>query len=215
MNRLRQIFLLCGIVLTLAAFSVFAQEDQSAKLNKKPLQDFGAKVLSQVQNKEVDLNSNFLVEVSGELTKEGKFDLQKTKYIRSEGDEKMIAVAKSAIESINDSGIFIYLSRLEFSKINLILEQNDNEISAVIKGDTVSEQKARMTASALNVLISMGNSQVKDDDDSKVILGGTKVSANDKSVTIKTAVPKSVGQAMIQRHLNKEIERKEKAKAGR
>lgn len=215
MKRLKQIFLLCGIVLTFAAFPVFAQENRSPEINKEPLQDFGAKVLSQVQNKEVDLSQNFLVEVSAELTKEGKFDLQKTKYIRSEGDEKMIAVAKEAIEAINDNGIFIYLSRLEFSKINLILEQNDNEILAVIKGDVVSEQKARMTASALNALISLGKSQIKEDDDSKIILGGMKVSANDKSVTIKNAVPKSVGQEMIQKHLNKEIERKEKAAAGR
>lgn len=215
MKRFKQIFLLCGIVLTLAAFPVFAQEDRSPKINKKPLQDFGAKVLSQVQNKEVDLSENFLVEVSGEITKGGKLAPQKTQYIRSEGDEKMIAVAKSAIEAINDNGIFIYLSQLGIDKISLILEQNDNEISAVIRGDTTSANRARSIESMLNMAVSAVKENAKTDDDSRVILGGTKVSANEKSVTIKTAVEKSVGQEMIQRHLNKETERREKAKAGR
>lgn len=214
-NYLRQFSFLCGIALVmLGAFPVFAQESvRPSQVEKKPLQDFGEMVVSRVQNKELDLSQNFLIEVSGEITKEGKFDSQKTKYVRTEGNEKMLAVAKDAIGAFNESGVFIYLSDLDISKLNLIIEQNDSEMSAVINLEFMSANKARSMASMFNVLISAARMTDKENADIKTFLNGTKISANDKFVTIKTAVEKSVGQEIIQRNLNKEIERK--AKAGR
>ena len=210
-NRFKSISLLCGTALILlAAFPIFAQTDSDMEINKKPLQDFGEMLSERVQKKEVVLTENFLVEIEGELTPAGKFDLQKTKYVRTEGDAKMADVAKSAIEAINDSGVFIYLKRLDVIKVNLILAQDDEQIYMSLKSDFVSENKAKTALSGMNMAVSMGKMQTEDAD-TKTILGGTSVSSSGKSAIIKTVIPKSVWQEMIERQLNKESEPKQKA----
>jgi hypothetical protein len=206
--RFRSISLLCGLALTmLAAFPVFAQTDSKDEINKQPLRDFGAGLSDRVRKKDIDLTKNFLVEIEGELTPEGKFDLQKTKYVRAEGNTKMVNIVKSAIETISDSGIFTYLKQLDMTKINLILAQDDEQIYMSLKSDLAPENKAKTVSSSLNTYVAIGKQIVAKDADAKTLSEGTSVSLNGKSVIIKTAVPKSVGQEMIQRKLNKEIER--------
>lgn len=207
-NRLKQFSILCGIALMLAAFPVFAQENSAPEINKKPLQDFGGMLIDRVQRKEVDLSKNFLVELISELTKDGKFDLSKTKYIKSEGDRQMIDAAKSAIEAVNNSGIFVYVSGMDISKIDLIVAQDDENMYMIFKSDSVSENKAKTKASGLKSLAAIGKIQAKDDD-AKTLLAGTNVFADGKSVIIKTSVEKSVGQAMIQREMEKESARRQ------
>lgn len=214
-KRLKQISLFCGIALMmLAAFPVFAQENSQPQINKKPLQDFGNVLLNRVQNKEIVLTDNFLIEVEGELTPEGKFDLRKTKYIRSEGKPEIVEVAKNAIEAINDSGIFIYLKQLDVNKLNLIVAQNDEQIYMLLRSDLISENRAKTLSSNLNMIVSIGQTQSRDAD-AKTLLEGTSVSSNGKSVMIKTAVPKAVWQNMVKRQLEKAIAEKAKTRAGR
>ena len=52
-------------------------------------------------------------------------------------------------------------------------------------------------------------------EDEKILLDGVSVSGNDKFVTIKIAVEKTVAQEMIRRKLSEEINRKLKAEAGK
>ena len=147
-NRFKNISLICGIALVmLAAFPVFAQNN--VEINRKPLSDFGKDNLDpRLQNNELVLSDNFLVEVEGELDKNGKFDLQKTKYIRTEGNEKIADAAKSAIEAVNDSGVFGYLTQLGAKKINLVFAQNDEQIYAVINSELDSPKRAKTLKSA-------------------------------------------------------------------
>jgi hypothetical protein len=212
-NHLKRISLFCGIaVIMLAAFPVFAQD--KPEINRKPLNDLNNLVIDRLQKNELVLSDNFLVEVEGELTKDGKFDPQKTKYIRTEGNEQIANVAKSAIEAVNESGMFQYLTNLGSTKLNLVFSQNDEQIYGTIKFDFVSSARAKSLVSLLNSAISIVK-QKSDNEDDKVLLNGTTVSENDKTVTIKTSVEKSVGQEMIQRKLTEELNKRleqEKAK---
>lgn len=214
-KRLGQSILLCGIVLAVAAFPVFAQKNSGIRVNKKPLRDFAARTSNRVQKKELDLSGNFLIELSGELTKEGKFDLRKTKFIRSEGDEKMIDLAKSAIEAVNDSGVFAYLTEMDINKVDITLEQNDSRIGSIIKAEAVNDAKAKTLESLFNTAIIIGKANPGDGDDAMTILNGTKISVDDKFVIIETSVEKSVGQEIIRRELNKGTEKKAEIKPGK
>ncbi len=214
-NPLKRIALLCGIALImLAAFPVFAQDNAKIEINRKPLRDFTDLVIDRLQKNELVLSDNFLVEVEGELDKNGKFDLQKTKYIRAEGKEQIINAAKSAVEAVNDSGVFGYFIQLGAKKINLVFSQDDAQIDTVINFQLDSDRRAKSTKSILDLLLAASKTISKNDDE-KALLNATIISLNDKTVTIQTSVEKSVGQEMIQRKLNEELNKRleqEKAK---
>lgn len=207
-NPLKRIALLCGIaVIMLAAFPVFAQDYSGIEINRKPLRDFTDLVIDRLQKNELVLSDNFLVEVEGELDQNGKFDPQKTKYIRAEGKEQIVNAAKSAVEAVNDSGMFGYLKQLGAKKINLVFSQDDAQIYAVINFQLDSDRRAKSTKSMLDLLLAVSKTNSKNDDE-KALLNATIISPNDKTVTIKTSVEKSVGQEMIQRKLNEEINKR-------
>ena len=131
---LKQISFLCGLLLTLAAFPVFAQ-NQPVELNKKPLRDFGENVSSKIKKKEIDLTKPFLIEMRGTLNQEGKFDKQKTSFVRAEGDQQMLELVKNAIEATNDSGFFAYLRQLDVEDIILNLSQDDKQFNAIFTSE--------------------------------------------------------------------------------
>ena len=205
--RLKQFLFICGAVLTLAAFPVFGQSESA--INRQPLRDFSDLVISKLKKNEIALSDNFLVEISGELTN-GKFDRKKTRYVRAEGNEKMIDVAKSAIEAINDSGLYSYLAQVGSNRINLIFAQTDDEIYSIIKFELETPERSKSAKAAVDLVLTASKMQLKNEDE-KTILNGATVSANDKTVTIRIVVDKSTGQEMIQRKLSEEIDKKLKA----
>ncbi len=204
-RRFGQFFLTCGIALTLAAFPVFGQKD--ATLDRQPLRNFSELVINRLLKNEVTLSDNFLVEISGELNKEGKFDRAKTRYVRAEGKERIIDIAKSGVEAINDSGLFMYLAQLGSNRINLVFAQTDEEIYSTINFEVESPQRLKSARAGFDLVLAIAKQRTKNEDE-KIILDGAAVSANDKFVTIKIAVEKSVAQEMIQRKLSEEINKK-------
>ena len=142
----------CGLFLILAAFPVFAQNTtaERVEINRKPLLDLTDLVIDRLQKNELVLSDNFLIEIDGELTKEGKFDRQKTRYVRVEGSEQITDIAKSAVESVNDSGYFTYLTQVESNKINLILAQDNEQIYAIIRSAFETPNRAKTFASTIS-----------------------------------------------------------------
>lgn len=204
-----QIFLFCGVALMLAAFPVFAQEKSQGEIeiNKKPLLELADLVIARLQKNEVTLSQPFLIEVSGELAKDGKFDRQKTRYIRAEGDEQITGVAKSAIEAVSDSGIFYYLRALDIEKFNLIFAQNDKQFYAVMKIEQDSVVRARTTKSSFDMVINIAKMSIKGEDE-KTLLSAMTVSNEDKSVSLKFDIAKPIMQEMVQRKLSEEIKKR-------
>ncbi len=202
MNRfVKLFFLLCGVSLALAALPVFAQQDANGiVINKKPLRDFSESVKDKVARKEVDLDKPFLVELETVLIKDGKFDSTKSKFIRSEGDAKMIEIAKQGILAIGDSSWFGYLHILGARKINFIITQDENTISATIKSEVEDETRAKISASGLNTIIQIGRNQVKGKEE-KVLLDNVNVTFKEKQFIINFDLPKLFAQEMIKHRL--------------
>lgn len=208
-KSLTRILLFCGLALMLTAFPVFAQEKSQRKfeINKKPLLDLADLVIAKLQKNEIALGQPFLIEISGELTKDGKFDRQKTRYIRAQGGEQVSDLAKSAVEAVNDSGIFIYLRDLEIEKFNLIFAQNDEQVYAIMRSELVSEERVKAVKSGLDMFFSAGKMIAKNEDE-KTLLSGMTISSQDKSLVLKFAVAKPVMQEIIQRKLSEEINKR-------
>ena len=171
-------------------------------INKKPLQDFGDDVLTKVEAKQVDLTKAFMVVMQGTITKDGKFDPKKSGYLKSDGNQEMIDVAKSAIEAIGDSGILTYLQKFDVEKINFTLVQDDKQIYAIITSDQKSESKAKTVSSGLNTAISIGKATVKEED-TLALLNAAKVENKGKSFVLNFKLDKNIAQELINRQLQK------------
>jgi hypothetical protein len=212
-----QIFLFCGVALMLAAFPVFAQNGavNEIELNRRPLSDFTDLVIDRLQKNKLVLSDNFLIEVEGQFTKEGKFDRQKTRFVHVEGNEEMVDIAKSAIEAVNESGYLQYLGRLDSNKINLVVAQDNKQIYAIMKIGFDEPRKSKSIYSSLNMAVGIVKQNKNINEDELVLLNGTSVSETDKIVTIRFVIEKSVGQEMIQRNLAEQINKKLKQKTGK
>ncbi len=204
-NFKQQIFLVCGLLLTLAAFPAFAQEVKEVEINKRPFQDLRDFVKQKVETKKVDLNKSFSIELEGVLTKEGKLDQKKSKFTKSEGDAAMIEVGKSFIEAVNDSGMFGYLKSLGIENLNFALVQDENQIYANIVSEVETSQSAMTISTGLNFIMKFAqakNNEMKNlSEDEKILINGLKASNNGKILTINLAYDKSVVQEMIKRKL--------------
>lgn len=177
-------------------------EDEIA-LNKKPLEDFANLVLAKWTNKQVDLNQQFIVSLNATLTKEGKFDPKKSKWdmTKEKGDPKMIEIAKEAVEAVGDSGFLMYLRNLDVDKANIVLMQDDGQITAVITSSQRSVARAQTVTSGMNSLISLGKARLKDPSDELTLLNGAAVEQDGSNIVLKFVIPKPIAQEMIERKL--------------
>lgn len=194
-----------------------AKDEFAQRFNKKPLQDFAdgviAKVDSNKPEEKIDLKQSFTVVLDGVITPDGKFDAKKTRFIKGEGDQKMIDVAKSALEAIGDSTLFGYLNELNKdskipTKVNITLVQNDKEIFAIIRSEQPTEQRAKTVSSGFNGLVLVANMNTKDDKDIQTLLKAVKVKAEGKSVVINFTMPKEDAHKLIDQKLQEARQKK-------
>jgi hypothetical protein len=182
------------------------------KPNKKPLEDFADGILAKRAEKKgkLDLTKPFLVQMTGELDKDGKLIAKKSGYIKSEGDEEMIDVAKAAIEAINNSGMFYYLKSQGVDKVDFTLVQDDKQIYAVITSGQKTEERAKTLSSGFNGLLLVAKNLVKEAE-LKTLIENSKVEPKGKSFVFNFAMPKPLVQEMINRKLQEAEAKKKEA----
>jgi hypothetical protein len=207
---LNSIFLLGGLILSLAAFFVVGQEKTAdVVIDKKPLQDFAA----YVEEKRLDWTKSFLVEAETGLTKDGKFDREKTKFTKTEGDADLVEAVKKAFQSVGDSGWLGYLSMQGLKDFKLSAAQNSENFSALIVFEQPTPERARTLSSGLNGIVTAAlgadkNGLTKLGDDEKKLLNGTKVTSEGKTVTINVSLTAGDFQEMVRRRLSEAKEEK-------
>jgi hypothetical protein len=209
MKKVKQtIFLVCGLLLTLAAVPVFAQENDRIQLNKRPLQDLADLVSEKIAQGKFDLTKPFSIQLEGVLNKDGKLDPKKSKFNKGEGDAAMIEIGKSFIQSINDSGFFYYLKQLGIEKVNLTLSQDETTVKGIIKSELPTQEKAKTIASGLNGLFVMAKTLNKGDD-VKILLENWHTEADAKNLSISFAAPRGEIHEFVVRELRKIKEKKQ------
>ena len=122
-------------------------------INRKPLDDFADEVLAKWASKEVNLSDQFLIKMTGEITKNGRLNRQKSRFAQAQGNEAIVNIAKRAIESVGDSGWLGYLSDVDLKKLDLTLAQNDSQFVAVVVSKANSPERANTVSSLLRKTI--------------------------------------------------------------
>ncbi len=192
--------------------TVKSEPVKDVTINKEVLKDYGSYVKAKVEKKEVDLNQPFKVVVEGPLTKDGKFDISKdsktkqakTQFTSWEGDEKMVDVAKKALEAIGDSGVLGHLRNLGAENIKITLIQDGEKIAARIESDLKDENKAKTMANGLRILLNIAKNKENLGEDEKILLKGAQdPTSNGAIFIIDFAITKAEAQGMIERNLNK------------
>lgn len=176
------------------------------EINKKPLKILAGSISEKVKKNEVDIAAPFIVVAEGVLGKDGKFDLTKTVFTKNEGDEKMVAVAKEAMQAVNDSGWLSYLKALGNKKVVFSIQQDQDKITVLIQSEVDTEQKAASVASGLNTIISIGKLANKETDEG-ILLSGAIVTNQGKTFVLNFSLPQDIAQPMIKRKLA-EVEKK-------
>lgn len=180
------------------------------ELNKRPLKDLGKYVndLLADKSKKFDLTTQFSVAAKGKLTKDGRIDPKTFKYLQAQSnDPQMVEVVQQSIEAIDASGYLKYLADLSGKDLNLLLQQDDTNITAQVQSEVESDSRAKSIKSALDLAISLvkmkktsSNSDQNDKDDLE-LLNGASVQIEGKKILIKFAIPKATAQQLIQRKL--------------
>lgn len=194
----------------LATLSIFGQTDKddfNQKFNKRPLQDFADGLNVQLDSGKVDLDKPFSITVDGYLTKDGRLDIKRTRFTKSEGDLQMVEIAKQAVEAVSDSNILSYLQQLGVEKVKIVFSQNESEVQASIVSEMPTEEKARTISSGLSGLFAIAKFSVKGETE-KTLLNAVMIQPQNKNCTINFAMPKEEAHRILKNELQK---RKEKS----
>jgi hypothetical protein len=177
-------------------------------INKRPIVDLGNFVNEKLQKNEVDLQTEFIVNAKGKLDKNGRLDPKTFQWVQAaSNDQDMLEVVKRAIEAINVAGYLQYLKDMSGKDFNFQLQQDADNISAVVLSEMESETRARSIKSGLDLAISVAKMKKQsenadqNDKDDLVLLDNAKVETQGKQVVLKFVVPKAIAHPMIQRKL--------------
>ena len=125
----------------------------------------------------------------------------------------MIDMAKEALEAVGNSGILGYLKNSGVDKVSIKLIQDDKQIYAIIASDQKTPEKAKTTASQINIalqaLIFADNNGLKKlDENSRTLVNNSKITNDGKNFILNFSVPKPVGQDLINRSLKERADKK-------
>jgi hypothetical protein len=163
-----------GLLLAGATSQLLAQTKSSREIaiNKKPLVDFADDVAGKSKTEEVDLKEPFSIEYEVFFNNKGGLDLKKSRIVRSDGNPKLVEVAKRGIEAIGDSGYFQYLQNL----------------SVNILSNLQTKEKARSITSMLKLMIEVAKTQTKNEDD-RMLLKHMNVTSSESAFIISLVIP--------------------------
>lgn len=178
------------------------------ELNKRPFVDLGNFVNDLVDKKQVQLDSKFLINATGKLDEKGKLDAKSFRFIKAESaDAKMIEVVKEAIEALNESGYLQYLSLLNGKVLSFQIQQDDNNVTALVQTEFENELRPKTIQTLLNAYIDDKKKNKEkpeadqNDKDDLALLQKATVKAVGKKILISFEIPKADAQQMIQRKL--------------
>lgn len=193
--------LICGMLLTLAAFPVFAQNEES-EVNTKSLSDFRVWLKEENLRNPIDFSKAFSVEFEGVLDQSGKIDFSKSDFVKTSGDTRLVEIVKKYISAANDFRYFKSFRDLGAATVNIKTWQNEQDFSVEVFADTDTENKTRSVVSMLSMVVKMAVEQ-REDSPEKKILENTSVKADGKKFIINVIIPKNDFALLIKSELDR------------
>lgn len=211
-QKLNTLIILCGLMLLFSNASAQSDSDQEKNIDKKPTEhsekDFLINIrplqdlADRLSKDDLDLTKPFLVEIEGVLQSNGRFDIRKTRYTKAEGDKDIVDVAKLAIESFGDSGVFQFLTNLEIQKMKLTMSQNEKDFAIDITSNLDSKERALTIASGFRNLFTLALLTSKNENE-RFIANNFSAGTNDSQLQIKFNSPKLPFNKIINHYLKR------------
>lgn len=187
------------------------------EINKQPLYDFVDGVVEKVSKNQVDLRSNFRVVMNAYITDEGKLDTERSRWIPEEeqGDEKMILIAKDAVEKVGDSGWLEYFRMQEIRNVRIVFFQDEEQLAVDVTSLMPSENRARGMAGVFRgfiqgAIFAHNNDLKKLKDDEIELLRAAEVTNDRSLLKFKFTMKKEVAHPIINTRLREYQADKEK-----
>ena len=152
------------------------------EINKRPIADLGTTVNDLIAKNELDLQTPFIGSAKGKLTKEGRIDPKSLKIQIESPDKDMQKVVQDGILAIDAAGYLKYLTAISGRDFDLLLKQDEANISATVQTEMESETRANSIKSGLDLALSIAKAKKQgadadqDDKDDLTLLEGAKVS---------------------------------------
>lgn len=170
------------------------------------------------------LDSQFIVEASGKLNKDGHLDKKSFRITRAEStDKEAVAVLKRSIEAFNESGFLAYLSELSGKTLTLSMQQDQANLGARAVSQLESPESASGKAAGMRILADLARKSKEADIqqmqsvndpanaeklqnalDDLALLNATTISSEGSNLVIQLNVPKEMIKTIIDRKLAKE-----------
>lgn len=181
--------------------------DDSKPINKKPLEDFTNAIVTEYENKSIDLTKKFDVELISKLTDDGRFDTKNLQFNAKEGDEDIVKIAKDALLAIGDSGFLKYLRVNDIKEIRLSLIQDDKKIYARVISNQKTAKKAIETARGLSGVISVAKLSDRSEDE-MTLLNSAKLTNDGRNFVMTIDIPKDQAQKMMESQLKTALQKR-------
>lgn len=195
-----------GLALTGAAANAWAQAEPATDvlIDKRPIKELGLSIKGKLESKELDLTAPFLVECKSALGKDGRLVPKTVKFVRTEGDRKMVEIANQAIRAVSESGYFAYFRDLGVGEVSVLVKQDASEFALSISAMVATEVRAKTIALLLDTAITSFKHRKdngKTDHDDLLWLNGMLVTSAEREVTVSSVLPKAAFHDMITRKL--------------
>ena len=171
------------------------------EINKQPLKDLAIYANDLKNAGKLNLNQIFEVAVEAELDGTGR--LRNPTFTQKSGDPKLVDLAGRMIAALNDSGMLVYLKRLnegKSSKVVFIIRQDENELVAKLESELGSEESARQKAGGFNLLLALGQ-KAREGKDEEILMKNTIASSSGKKLVFNFSMPRQAIGEMIKKQI--------------
>jgi hypothetical protein len=171
------------------------------EINRQPIKDLAAYANNLKNEGKLDLEKSFEVQLEAELDGEGK--LHDPTVTQKSGDPNLSSLATSAIAAINDSGLLIYLKKVNEghpTKITIVISQDGNSLLAKLETELGSEQSARQQAGAFSIIMKLAQ-KTREGKDEEALLKRTTAVSEGKKLVFQFSMPRQDAVDMIKKQL--------------
>ena len=163
---------------------------QEGEINKAPFKDLAAYATQLRDGGKLDFDKPFEVSIDTSLDKDGK--LVNPQVTRKSGDDNLIELAKHLVAAMNDSGILVYLKKINEDKpgtrVVFTIKQDNNEVTAIVETEVSTPDSASKLSRAFALMLAIGAESRKGKDE-EPLLRKTLVEADTNKVRFKLALP--------------------------